>query len=126
MKFDHAEAFVWDREAAVPWYGRVLGLKEVRRWDPPGPIMVGGPDGMIALFQAHRNGPDNSDDDRQPPIRWRRIAWRVEPHEFERAQQHLEACGVPFEGPSDHGGPMSIYFSDPDGNPLEITCYPER
>jgi catechol 2,3-dioxygenase-like lactoylglutathione lyase family enzyme len=108
MKFDHAEAFVRDRDSAVAWYEKVLGLKEIRRWDRPGPVMVGGPDGMIALFHAHRDGQNNSDDDRQPAIRWRRIAWRVEPGEFEQAQQRLRDSGVAFDGP------------------LEITCYPDR
>ena len=40
------------------------------------------------------------------------------------AQDHLQQQGVPFKGPIEHDGPLSIYFNDPDGHPLEITCYP--
>ena len=122
-QLDHVEVFVRDIEAAVAWYDRVFGLKVVRRWDPA-PVMISAGDAMIALFKARRDGPDNSDGDTQPAIRWRRVAWRVLPETFEAAQEHLRACGIEFEGPIDHDGPLSIYFVDPDGNPLEITCYP--
>ena len=122
-QLDHVEVFVRDMDAALAWYDQVFGLKVMRRW-VPGPVMIGVGGAMIALFQARRDGPDNSDDDKQPAIRWRRVAWRVVPEEFEAAQQHLRACGVGFQGPIDHEGPLSIYFTDPDGNPLEITCYP--
>jgi catechol 2,3-dioxygenase-like lactoylglutathione lyase family enzyme len=123
-QMDHVEVFVRDREAAAGWYERVLGLREVRRWDP-GPVMIGGGATMIALFKARHDGDDNSDDNTQPPLRWRRVAWLVAPDEFDSAQAHLRSCGVAYEGPIDHDGPFSIYFSDIDGNPLEITCYPE-
>jgi catechol-2,3-dioxygenase len=43
---------------------------------------------------------------------------------LETAQRHPRERRVAFTGPIDHDGPLSIYFADPDGNPLEITCYP--
>ncbi len=122
-ELDHVEVFVRDIEAAIAWYDRVLALKVVRRWEPA-PVMIGAGGCMIALFKARRDGPDNSDADTQPAIRWQRVAWRVAPEAFEAAQQHLHECRVAFTGPIDHDGPLSIYFTDPDGNPLEITCYP--
>ncbi len=122
-QLDHVEVFVRNIDAAVAWYDRILGLKVVRRWDPA-PVMIGAGGSMIALFQARRDGPNNGDDDAQPAIRWRRVAWRVAPEEFEAAQLHLKQCHVEFTGPIDHDGPLSIYFNDLDGNPLEITCYP--
>ncbi len=122
-RIDHVEVYVRDVEVAASWYDKVLGLKEVRRWDP-GPVMIEAGGTKIALFKAKREGPDNSDDDNQPPIRWRRVAWVVASDRFAGAQDHLRACGVAFDGPIDHGGAVSIYFRDPDGNPLEITCYP--
>ena len=87
--------------------------------------MIGIGGSKIALFQAKRDGPDHGDNDAQPPIRWRRVAWLVASDRFAAAQDHLRACGVTFEGPIDHDGIPSIYFGDPDGNPLEITCYPQ-
>ena len=124
-RIDHVEVFVRDREAAVRWYGDVLGLTESRRWDNPGPVMIGIGGTMLAIFQAQADGRNNSDDDSQPPIRWRRVAWRTDRSGFERAQVHLREKGIGFHGPVDHDGPLSIYFNDPDGNPLEITCYPD-
>lgn len=122
-QMDHVEVFVRDRDAAASWYERVLGLREVRRWDS-GPVMIGTGVTMLALFTARRAGPDNAADDSQPSLRWRRVAWLVAQKDFVSAQDHLRSCGVAFEGPIDHDGPLSIYFPDPDGNPLEITCYP--
>ena len=29
---------------------------------------------------------------------------------------------IDYGGPVDHGSAWSLYFTDPDGNPLEITC----
>ncbi len=85
--------------------------------------MIGAGPTMIALFRASRAGPPNSDDDLQPPIRWRRVAWRTGKEGFQAAQQHLAERGISFRGPIDHGCAWSIYFDDPDGNPLEITYY---
>ena len=37
-------------------------------------------------------------------------------------QSRLNAAGVPCFGPIDHGFVKSVYFSDPNGLPLEITA----
>jgi catechol-2,3-dioxygenase len=50
------------------------------------------------------------------------VAWATDRAGFERAQAHLRRHGVRFHGPVDHGIAQSIYFKDPDGHPLEITC----
>lgn len=41
-------------------------------------------------------------------------------------QDKLNAAGVPCFGPIDHGFVQSVYFSDPNGLPLEITTRIER
>lgn len=116
---DHVEVFVRDLEAAVRWYGEVLGLREIERWDPH-PVMVGVGHTMLALFQAKDEGqPDLSS--RAP--HWHRTAWRTDAEGFEAAQDHLRQLGIAFRGPIDHDLALSIYFTDPDGNPLEITYY---
>lgn len=122
-RIDHVEVYVRNIDAAIEWYGTVLGLKEVYRSDPQ-PVMIGAGGTKLALFKAKHGVPNNSDDDAAPPIRWRRVAWLVPCDRFAAAQEHLRASGVSFEGPIDHDGIPSIYFNDPDGNPLEITCYP--
>lgn len=118
---DHVELYARDVDAAVRWYGEVLGLKLIHDLPPPNPKMVGLGGTMLAIFKAKRDGPDNADDDSQPPIRWRRVAWRTDKAGFEQAQKHLSSKGVDFTGPVDHDFARSIYFNDPDGNPLEIT-----
>jgi len=41
---------------------------------------------------------------------------------FQAAKRHLESKGIQF-GEQNHGMSRSVYFTDPDGNPLEITYY---
>lgn len=42
--------------------------------------------------------------------------------EVDRWAEHLRAHGVPFIGPVDHTVIYSIYFHDPNGIRLELTC----
>jgi catechol 2,3-dioxygenase-like lactoylglutathione lyase family enzyme len=118
---DHVEVFVRDIDAAIGWYQRVLGLREVSRWDPH-PVMIGAGGTMLALFRADPGARGVLNDAAGSPLRWRRVAWRTSRAGFEAAQSHLRACGVSFRGPVDHGRSWSVYFSDLDGHPLEITC----
>jgi catechol 2,3-dioxygenase-like lactoylglutathione lyase family enzyme len=116
---DHVEVFVRSIPDAIRWYGDVLGLTEMARWDPE-PVMIGAGGTLLALFQAPPGAQARPDAER-PPLRWHRVAWRTDPAGFETAMRHLESRNISFRGPVDHGGPWSIYFLDPDGNPLEIT-----
>ena len=118
-RIDHVEVFVRDLEAAAQWYADVLGLREVTRWDPY-PIMIGAGGTMLALFQA--DGPRPAVPEPRTP-HWRRVAFRTDAAGFKAAQEHLASQGVAFEGPVDHERAWSIYFTDPDGNTLEITTY---
>jgi catechol 2,3-dioxygenase-like lactoylglutathione lyase family enzyme len=122
-RIDHVEVFVRNLEAAARWYGEVLGLQEVARWEPE-PIMVGVGDTKLALFQSKGDEPKTPGVRMaRPPLRWHRVAWRTDAPGFEAAQKHLTALGIKFRGPVDHQTAWSIYFDDPDGNPLEITYY---
>lgn len=118
---DHVEVFVSDIGAAAKWYQDVLGLKEMARWEPE-PVMIGAGETKLALFR--RNSARAAD---PKPLQisegWRRVAWLTDQRGFEAAQEHLRSRGIRFHGPQDHGMSQSIYFSDPDGNPLEITYY---
>ena len=114
---DHVEVFVADLDAAAKWYGEVLGLQEVGRWNPE-PIMIGVGGNKLALFKANA-----ARTDRREEAHWHRVAWRVDEIGFAQAQEHLKALGIAFRGPINHELAESIYLSDPDGNPLEITYY---
>src|SRR5262245_31504713 len=119
QSIDHVEVFVRSIPDAIRWYGDVLGLKEMARWDPE-PVMIGAGGTMLALFQAPEGSGPRPEADR-PPLRWHRVAWRTDANGLERAMEHLKSRSIPFRGPVDHDGPWSIYFQDPDGNLLEIT-----
>ena len=124
QRIDHVEVFVRDVEAAVRWYGEVLGLREMARWEPD-PVMIGAGGTMIALFRANPEAVRFPDVERNY-IGWRRVAWRTDSAGFQQAQAHLRARGVSFRGPIDHESAWSLYFADPDGNPLEITTQKDR
>jgi catechol-2,3-dioxygenase len=122
---DHVEVYVADIPAAEKWYGKVFGLQRVASWDPE-PVMIGVGNNKLALFKA--NGPRN---DRaknehlasQDAPHWHRVAFHADASRFAAAQEHLRSLGIVFRGPIDHRIAESIYFTDPDGNPLEITHY---
>lgn len=118
QRIDHVEILVQDIDAAIEWYHKVLGLEEMTRWDPE-PVMIGAGGTMLALFKA--NGEPRKDPGDAP--HWHRTAWRTNGPGFAAAQEHLTDLGIPFRGPVDHDTSWSIYFLDPDGNPLEITYY---
>lgn len=117
QQVDHVEVMVMDLEASARWYKDILGLKETHRWDPE-PIFIEANGTALALFQAVHAA-------REPGkgVHWHRVAWRTDEGGFAAAQEHLKNKGITFRGPVDHGIAWSIYFTDPDGNPLEITYY---
>lgn len=117
QQIDHVEVMVNDLNAAANWYNRVLGLRETHRWDPE-PIFLEANGTALALFQA--SGPRAA---AGAGAHWHRVAWRTDKAGFESAQQHLRELGIQFRGPIDHDIALSIYFEDPDANPLEITYY---
>jgi len=116
---DHVEVFVGDIGQAAAWYERVLGLKEMVRWDPE-PVMIGAASTKLALFRRQEGKPP-AGGELKISSGWRRVAWATDRPGFQAAQKHLASLGIHFEGPRDHGRSQSIYFADPDSNPLEIT-----
>jgi catechol 2,3-dioxygenase-like lactoylglutathione lyase family enzyme len=117
QRIDHVEVFVREIEASARWYGQVLGLKEICRWEPE-PVMIGVGETKLALFRAEGGAKRQTEG-----LRWHRVAWHTDAAGFAAAQQHLTALGIPYEGPRNHRTAQSIYFQDPDGHPLEITYY---
>ena len=118
---DHVEVLVRDIAEAARWYRETLGLEEVARWDPE-PVMIAAGETKLALFRADQEG-KNPNGGHDGKARWHRVAFRTDEEGFAAAQGHLRSLSIPFRGPIDHGLARSIYFKDPDGNPLEITYY---
>ncbi len=112
---DHVHVFVGNRARAEGWYGRVLGFRPVPRFESwardGGPLTLADADHRVhlALFE------------RTPQPCRSTIAIRVGGQAFLTWRARLEATlGVAVQ-PVDHGLSWSLYFSDPDGNPFEIT-----
>lgn len=116
-QIDHIHVFVSDRTAAERWYADVLGLIRVANlagWAADGgPLTVSNTAGSVNLALFER------------PVQPCRatIALEVSAAEFRAWQAHLASMlGGEFAA-VDHDLSWSLYFSDPDGNPYEITTY---
>ncbi len=105
-----------DIDAAMKFYGEVLGLRRSAVWQPPGQDPVGAEfetgtvtiaiqvaEKLVGEFQAHKVP----------------IAFHVDDVAVARAQ--LEAHGVDFLGETiDSGVCHQAIFKDPDGNLLDL------
>ena len=114
---DHVHVFVSSREASERWYRETLGLartKELEFWaSGGGPLTIQNADGTLhlALFERPREQCRST------------IALAVHASEFLLWKTHLQsALGLRIDE-VDHQVSWSVYFSDPDGNPFEITSY---
>jgi catechol 2,3-dioxygenase-like lactoylglutathione lyase family enzyme len=106
---------VRDLAVAEPFYRDLLGLTEglrddVRKWLF---LRAGGGAGMFVLQEEIGEWPKQH------------FAFTVQDEDLEPAKALLEAHGVTTEGPVFHKWmpARSLYFSDPDGNDLEL-CAP--
>lgn len=117
LDIDHIHVVVADREAALDWYARVLGLipvETLRFWAVDGgPMTIANPSQTVtlALFEG-----DSSET--RPAI-----ALRVDADGFRGWQKHLELILNTPPRLEDHRVSWSLYFADPDGNRFEITTY---
>jgi catechol 2,3-dioxygenase-like lactoylglutathione lyase family enzyme len=101
-----------DFDAAVEFYGGVLGLPESKRWGemPAAEFETGNL--TIAVMQSDAFG-----------LEFRANNHPIELHvdDFEAARAELESRGVAFEGDTiDSGVCHQAFFADPDGNALAI------
>ena len=116
-RVDHVHVYVTDRQAAEQWYQAVLGFerkKELEKWAVPhGPLMLQDASGsvVIAVFE------------KPPQANLSVIALGVTGVAFVKWLSHLSQVLQQDISPVDHGLAWSIYFSDPDSNPYEITTY---
>lgn len=113
---DHVHVFVRDRHAAERWYAQMLGLTRspsLEFW-----AMDGGP----LTVQDSANTVHIALFERGPQPNRATIALRTSAAGLHNWFTHLQASGLRVEL-EDHQVSFSIYFSDPDGNPYEITTY---
>ena len=116
QRVDHIHVYVADRAAAEAWYASVLGfarIPELELWAADGPLTLTDASGTVHLALFER-GPAKSHST---------IALAASAREFLAWRSHLSAVlGRPIEA-EDHQVSWSLYFTDPDGNPYEITSY---
>ena len=116
-RVDHVHVFVSDRAASEQWYAKVMGLRRVKELEfwaaDGGPLTIANPSGTIHLALFER-----------PADRCRStIALVADAAQCAEWRAHLsESLARPID-PVDHQLSWSLYFSDPDGNPFEITSY---
>ncbi len=114
---DHLHIFVADRAAAERWYADALGLHRVEalaHWAADGgPLTLADTDDRVhlALFE------------RPPQPNRATIALGTDAAGFIAWRQRLARWLGEAPQAVDHEVSWSIYFSDPDRNPYEITCY---
>ena len=116
-RIDHIHVFVADRAVTEEWYAKVFGFSRVAElefWSlDGGPLTIGNPCGTIHLAVFER-----------PPEKCRStIAFSATAAEFLSWRAHLAGIFERSIEAVDHQVSWSLYFSDPDGNPFEITSH---
>lgn len=122
---DHIEMFVKDRLKAAKWYEEIFGLQPIQEldmWSKIGPLFVGNKDRSVTL--AIMNGTKENDGSIN------RMAFRTSGKKFLDFLNRVDGMDlfllkdkVTKDKLVDHNISFSIYFDDPDGNKLELTCY---
>ncbi|HZA94837.1 MAG TPA: VOC family protein [Burkholderiaceae bacterium] len=117
QRVDHIHVYVRDRAQAERWYAEVLGfhrMKGLEFWAAEGgPLTISDESGSIhlALFEQPRQACRST------------VAFAANASQFLAWWRHLAVALKQPMQPVDHQVAWSLYFSDPDGNPFEITCY---
>lgn len=122
---DHVEVFVKNRAEAARWYEEIFGLspiQELDAWAKIGPLFIGNKDGTVKI--ALIDGTKDNDGSIN------RVAFSASGEDFVGFVNNLDDARVYFlkrrvakNDLVDHDLSYSIYFDDPHGNKLELTCY---
>lgn len=115
LTIDHIHIHVKNRTEAEKWYRTILRFERVNSlefWSVDGgPLMLEDESGQIHLAMFESESIQNTI-----------IAFKVTAQGLYSWISHLSNLGVCVD-PVNHDISWSIYFSDPDGNPFEITTY---
>ena len=123
VSIDHVNIFVRDAERSLAWYTEILGLhvQDIARHADGrmrGAFLACDPGHAhdIALFEVGDAAPGPQ----QGQVGLNHCAWRMASLEdLKEMYGRLQAKGVPIRV-SDHSVSIGVYFSDPDGNGLEV------
>ena len=124
MALDHVNIFVRNAEKSHRWYTEVLGLHTQDTMKHPGTERLRaaflscdpGHAHDIALFDVG----DDAATQQKGQVGLNHVAWRMETLEdLAEIYRRLNDKGIPVRV-SDHTVSIGVYFSDPDGNGLEV------
>jgi len=122
-QIDHLAIGFNDPKAASAWFVRVLGFQSAYKdvWgDVPLFLRLGTT--FLALFPKNKSAGTTSSGESQSGL-FRHLALNASTYgEFEQAQRELTEQGIAWRF-EDHQIAHSIYFSGPEGIPLEVTTY---
>lgn len=127
---DHIVLNVTDIDRSLNFYTQVLGLEperveQFRRGEVGFPSVRVSPETIIDLFPM-KSGEVRAQDGL---LNMNHFTMVLHEAEFEPFQKHLAEQGVTIDdGPGRRwgarGNGLSVYFRDPDGNRIEVRCYP--
>lgn len=131
----HLAIKVRDLPAAERFYVGVLGLAVARRWPHPArdgdralwlPLDAAHPEGTFLALETLSAGVAEGADHQAGDARAERpghhlIAFRIRRAERAACETRLAAAGVAITHRTDY----TIYFSDPEGNRLGLSHYPD-
>lgn len=110
-----------DLEKMEKFYTEVLGFEVVARTKRPKGVFfsLGTQHHDLAIIQA----PPDAQMQNPTPTGLHHLALQVGSHEELKAcYQELKTRGVPISATIDHKITHSVYFSDPEGNMVELFC----
>ena len=124
-RIGHVNLRVSDRERSKAFYIGILGLK-LQEEDPDHPhggTHLSIPDGtdLHTLDLGQHPGPEGAQRPRKDQVGLNHVAFRVDSYDdLKEAYCTLLEHGVQVTRVTDHTSQRSVYFTDPDGNGLEI------
>lgn len=125
-RIDHVVFRVRDLEASVAYYEGVLGCQVARRRPDLGLVHIRAGDSMVDLVAI--DGRLGRAGGAGPAAEGRNVdhlCLRVEPFDERAIVEHLAAHGIAPKGDAStnfgaEGDGLSLYFTDPDGNTIEL------
>ena len=119
-RLGHVVLKVRDAAKSRDFYTRTLGLKIAHEDLERGTVFLsfGREHHDLALFQLATGETPGAT---QPGLH--HMAWQLGSfEELQAAYKELKALAVPVESTVEHNVTRSVYFSDPDGNRVELYC----